>query len=476
MNLQEWRDIAEDISTETSEEYWKLSVGLPYDEKKIAMLEKKGAEHARIFLSNWKEPKDIYESCVGSLVSEKVFKFGLQITEIRKSKIVSSKHKFKGKYVSWQTWRQFASSADDKQRKEVFDEFIKLTSEISPVIKQLFETATKMFAEYKLDPLDMYLDDHKMSYDALKHFVEKLRDAVKKPFQREYKRYCKELFGRAPEYYDDFYTLRNKLFENIKLPKTDAIAKILETAKNLGFDVSKIKLDKEDRPDKYASPFCSSIRVPTDVRVSFKPENPVNDLSSVYHEYGHALHGVSIDPKLPYEIRCMLSEGCCETFSTLFELMVHDPYFLEKHLGYPRVLAEDLVKRLNFSWLYAAAFYCANSLFRLEYWHAKIPHEKCSALYAKYIKACTGIDLPGEYWMLHHILPESLMYVPSYLLAESRSAEITAKLRADFGKTWWENKGAGIYIKNLMKPGADSPVGDFGKITPEFLVNAMIKE
>ena len=27
-----------------------------------------------------------------------------------------------------------------------------------------------------------------------------------------------------------------------------------------------------------------------------------------------------------------------------------------------------------------------------------------------------GFDIPGEYWLLHHILPEAVMYVPSYLL------------------------------------------------------------
>ena len=32
--------------------------------------------------------------------------------------------------------------------------------------------------------------------------------------------------------------------------------------------------------------------------------------------------------------------------------------------------------------------------------------------------------MPGQYWMLRHIMPESIMCVPSYLLAAVRAAEL----------------------------------------------------
>jgi len=37
--------------------------------------------------------------------------------------------------------------------------------------------------------------------------------------------------------------------------------------------------------------------------------------------------------------------------------------------------------------------------------------------------------MPGQYWMLHHIMPESIMYVPSYLLIAIRAAELGKKLK-----------------------------------------------
>ena len=43
--------------------------------------------------------------------------------------------------------------------------------------------------------------------------------------------------------------------------------------------------------------------------------------------------------------------------------------------------------------------------------------DQASEAYSKLIKEYTGFEMPGEYWLLHHILPDSIMYVPSYLLA-----------------------------------------------------------
>ena len=42
--------------------------------------------------------------------------------------------------------------------------------------------------------------------------------------------------------------------------------------------------------------------------------------------------------------------------------------------------------------------------------------------------------MPGQYWVLHHVMPESTMYIPSYLLAAVRAAELEKKLKNYTGK------------------------------------------
>jgi hypothetical protein len=314
-----------------------------------------------------------------------------------------------------------------------------------------------------------------MSLKTLKRTMQHLRDGCHREFVRQWTHYTEEIVGRKPAYYDDFYFMRNAVFSKLPHINVDPIASMLRTAKELGFDPSKILLDKEDRPDKYASPFCSFVKVPTDVRVSYKPENPVNDLSSVYHEYGHALHATSIRADLPYWDKYVTNNGLNETFSILFESIIHDVHYLHHQLGIDEAAAEDIVRRLRFARLYSVAFYAANSLFRIDSWEKKVPFDQWDALYARHLKECMGVDMPGNYWQLHHILPESVMYVPSYLLADINAVHIVDECANEWGREWWREKAAGVSIKNLMKDGAQSPCGTFENVDAKEFIADLIR-
>ena len=250
-----------------------------------------------------------------------------------------------------------------------------------------------------------------------------MRDAANH-FSEQFAEWTQKLFGRT-RYHDDFYCMRNKIYEDISkdFAKVDSLGHCIQTLKDMGLDPSSIKLDDADRPGKYPSPFCTFVRTPTDVRVSFKKENPLNTAVSAYHEFGHAIHAVNIDSKLPYASRNLLSMGLVESFSTWYEDALCDTHYLTRELGLKTDIADEFVRRNKFHNLYAISFYCANSLFRIDTYNKKVPFEKWDDLYAKHIKECMGIRMPGAYWQLHHILPESLMYVPSYLLAFMRSTE-----------------------------------------------------
>lgn len=464
-SLASWCDKAEQLRIRLNDEYWKMNIGVPYSKDAIAAAEKENGAHAVEFLKGFKEPFPLLLDATDSVASAKTYDLYMELHDLRKTKVASKKQTFNGKPVTWSTWRQFVSQASDAQRKAVFDEFIQLVPTITPTIQKRFDIIVKTYKEHCLDPLDAYCADHGMSLKTLKNTMTHLRDGVHHEFSRQWRHYIEEHLHREPRYYDDFYYMRNAIFSGQSADVSlDPIKCILTTCKELGFDTNKILLDKEDRPDKYASPFCSFVQVPNDVRVSYKPENPINDLSSVYHEYGHALHVTTIRADLPYWTKYVTNNGLNESFSTLFEDLIHDPYYLHRKLGIPAEIADDIVARLRFSRLFSVAFYSANSLFRIETWEKKVPFEKWDALYAKHYKECMGVEMPGRYWQLHHILPESMMYVPSYLLAEINAFNVAKEARDDFGRDWWQEKASGIYIKGLMKDGADSPIGTFEKI------------
>ncbi|MDO8661428.1 MAG: hypothetical protein Q7K43_06060, partial [Candidatus Woesearchaeota archaeon] len=316
LELKNWCETQEHIGVSLRKEHWKMQIGLSYSKKKIRILEKESKIHGETFLKRWKKPEELYQEAVGSIASEKTYKLELELEELRRTKITS---KVGNKTINWPTWRQFAASAPDKQRKKVFDEFIHKSKIIEPVIHRKFDQETTIFANYGLEPLSMYCKDHHMTLATLRETVQTLASGIKKQFISQWQEYSNELFNREPEYYDDLYVLRNKIFAKIPKPKLKPLVVVQEILNKQGFGKNTIREDSADRPKKYPSPFCSFIKIPSDIRVSYKAEGSINDMTSVLHEYGHAIHASSIRPELPYWVRYNLNEGLAESFSTLYE-------------------------------------------------------------------------------------------------------------------------------------------------------------
>jgi hypothetical protein len=124
--------------------------------------------------------------------------------------------------------------------------------------------------------------------------------------------------------------------------------------------------------------------------------------------------------------------------------------------------------------LFFVTFYTANSLMKAEFWHKKLSMEKASDLYAKLIKEYTGLEMPGRYWMLHHILPDAIMYVPSYLLAAVRAAELDHHLESRLGGEWWTQAEAGSYIREIMEPGAKIELSRFSRLDSSIFMGEII--
>ena len=101
---------------------------------------------------------------------------------------------------------------------------------------------------------------------------------------------------------------------------------------------------------------------------------------------------------------------------------------------------------------------------KAEFWRKRLSIEKASDLYAKLIKEYTGFELPGEYWMLHHILPDAIMYVPSYMLAAVRAAELDLHLRNHYGENWWDVPESGKRVRDIMSPGAKIHLAGFSRM------------
>jgi hypothetical protein len=469
MNLQQWCELDERIYIAESDERFKQYAGLGHSEQVIEHLAELKNASARLFLDNFSEPRELYLSAIESIADSSTKKLELKLYNLRNKKVASSQ-KFGKAPVNWSNWRQFNSAeADAKKRKRVFDEFVKKTRYISPVIKERFDAIGNAYAKHsgkKLGPLEGYLENEKLSYSQLFSFVKSMGRQAKKPFRDALADMSKKVLGREADYYDDFYFFRNRVYADVEkhfagMSPPDQVRRTLEA---MGFDLSHIYFDTENRRDKYPSPICFFVQVPSDVRVLYKSESPYFDLQGCYHEMGHAAHATSIDPAASYPDRYGFSMGVAEIFSIFLERLTKNRRYLSSLGVADNKVLDDIEARNNFMELFFVTFYTANSLMKAEFWRKNLSMEKASDLYAKLIKEYTGLEMPGQYWMLHHILPDAIMYVPSYLVAAVRAAELERHLQDRFGEEWWTQKEAGGRIREIMRPGTQIDLAQFSKM------------
>lgn len=167
----------------------------------------------------------------------------------------------------------------------------------------------------------------------------------------------------------------------------------------------------------------------------YNRESPYFDFQGCLHETGHAIHATSIDKRCSYSNKYRISMGIAEIFSIFFERLSRNPYYLNslRTKVNREIPIEQIIAKNNFMELFFITFYIANSLMKVEYWNRRLNASQASDLYCRLVREYLGIDMPGEYWLLHHILPETIMYVPSYLIAAVRAFELERYIIDKFG-------------------------------------------
>ena len=479
MDLKRWCQLDEQIYIAEMDERYNQHAGLYYSERMIERLAEMRAISAETFVNLFSQPRELFLGSLENIADSSTKKLELKLYNLRNEKIISSRYRFARAPVNWSTWRQFNSiEKDPKRRKHVFDEFISKTRYISPVIKERFDQMDRIYRKYsdnKLTPLGGYLENEKISYSHLGDFVKSLGRQARKPFQEALRSISKKVFGRKAEYYDDFYFFRNRVYadldkEFVGVNPTEQVRRTLATMR---FDLSSIHIDTEQRKNKYPSPICFFVQVPNDIRVLYKSESPYFDLQGCYHEMGHAVHASSISAEAEYWNRYSFSMGIAEIFSIFLERLTKNRKYLSSLGIKNNHILEEIEVRNNFMDLFFVTFYTANSLMKAEFWHEKLSIEKASDVYARLIKEYTGFEIPGEYWMLHHILPDAIMYVPSYLIAAVRTVELDHHLQDRFGEKWWTQVETGKYIREIIQPGTAINLSRFSRLDSSLFMNEL---
>ena len=226
--------------------------------------------------------------------------------KLRKNEIRSAKFKFAGTSVNWSNWRQFNSTEKNSStRKQVFDEFIKKSAVLAPIIQKRFERITEVYEQYSnatVTPLGGYLENEKFSQSQLVSFVKTMGSRTRIAFAEALADVSQKVLGREAEYYDDYYFFRNRVFSEFDhvFAGIDPVSQAKKLLRKLGFDTSSIFFDVSNRKNKYPSPICFFVHIPYDVRVLFKSESAYFGIQGCFHETGHAMQATSVSASRPY--------------------------------------------------------------------------------------------------------------------------------------------------------------------------------
>ncbi|WP_408889533.1 chromosome segregation protein SMC [Myxococcus faecalis] len=236
-------------------------------------------------------------------------------------------------------------------------------------------------------------------------------------------------------------------------PKGVSLKKAHETLAGMKLDLSaqkNVEIDERDLPKKNSRPLALAVRVPEDVRVSFKPGSGVLHQARVLHEFGHALHA-AFTAETRFELARLGNPTVGEAYSSLFEDLLEDPVWLEEHAG---LSGEERAKYLATSSahkLYLIRHAAGRLLYQLEL-HRRAdvdPRE----LYREILSRTDDIPMTAEDTARYLVDQEDFFQSADSFRAWFLAGQIQAQLKARFGPSWWHSPGAGEFLKTLWAKG-----------------------
>ncbi|MBZ4419455.1 chromosome segregation protein SMC [Myxococcus sp. RHSTA-1-4] len=236
-------------------------------------------------------------------------------------------------------------------------------------------------------------------------------------------------------------------------PKGESLLKAHGTLAGMSIDLGEmanVKIDSRDIQGKSSRPLALAVRVPDDVRLSFKPGSGVLHQGRVLHEFGHMLHAAfTKEPR--FELARLGNPTVGKAYSALFADLVEDPVWLEEHAG---VAGEQRAKYLAASSahkLYLIRHAAGRLLYQLEL------HRRADAdpleLYREVMSRTDDIPMTDEDVVRYLVDQEDFFQSADSFRAWFLAGQLQAQLKARFGPAWWRAPQSGAFLKELWAKG-----------------------
>jgi len=277
---------------------------------------------------------------------------------------------------------------------------------------------------------------------------------------------------------------RQDLPRLVRLPPTEGfkraevVSRIRATLGPLELDPATLKtvtLDAGDAPKKNPRGLVLGVVVPTDVRISLKPVGGARDQRSALHEFGHAVHDAFTEERR-FELAKLGNRTNAEVFAALFESLTTEPAWLEQ-AGLSADASRTWIQGVSVQELFLVRRAAGKVLFNIA--GAK-PGADLRAAYRSTMDRAYALPGSAQDEARLTLDQEATLGAADYLRGWLLGAQLRAALVRKFGTRWWQEPGAGAFLKPLLAPGngldADGlarALGDSG-VSPDAFVAAIV--
>ena len=243
---------------------------------------------------------------------------------------------------------------------------------------------------------------------------------------------------RAPSY-DDVFTA-DRLVPTLR-----------STLAGMGIDLdaqTNVHLDTEVRELKTPRAFCCPVRVPDEVYLVVLPHGGQDDYAALLHEAGHTEHFAHVAPDLAFEYRHFGDNAVTEAFAFLFDHLVLNRAWLERHLGFAD--SDEFLRFATVSDLFYLRRYAAKLSYETELHRCSGSLDAMATTYREHVSEAIMIDVPAENYLTD---VDAGFYAASYLRAWMLEGALRMMLQDRYGLEWFAVPEAGAWVKRLWSLG-----------------------
>jgi len=348
---------------------------------------------------------------------------------------------------------------------EVSSQIVELVKLRNQAAKQMgfenYHTMSLLLSEQNPEEMDMFFDE----LDNLtKHSFQKVKAEIDDFLSKRLNINKNELM---PWHYQDKFFQQGPEFTSINFDMIFKKSDIVEITKkyfaeiNLPIDDLLANSDLFEKENKYQHAYCTNIDREGDIRVVCNIKPNYKWMSTMLHEFGHAVYDKFISKNLPWELRTHAHIFCTEAIAMLFGRLASNADWLVENLKIEQNLAKT-VETEGFSKLRAEQLIFSRwvqVVYRFEREMYKNPNQDLTSLWwnlvEKYQEITKPIGRNSADWASKIHIALYPAYYHNYILGEILASQlhffITEKVitNGKSKKSFSNDKAIGDYLKNL---------------------------